>query len=452
MLTRRHFLYACTAAAQPAPKRPNIVLFVADDHGWDIAGCYGNSTIHTPNIDGLAKQGMRFTRAFAGSPTCSPSRAILYTGLHSARNGLMGNHTGSKPGTKSIAQYLKVQGYRTVLANKTHVKPQEVFDFEYLKATLPNVPERNRRYRLEGLDTAVIDGFLADHARDHASQPLCLIIADSSPHVVWEQNRDYDPAKLPLPPITVDTPVTRAALANYYQDITTADRNVGSVLGSLRKHGFEDNTLFIYTSDQGPEWPHSKWTVYDTGLHVPFIARWPGQIKANTVADAMISFVDMTPTMMDVAGAPPAADLDGTSFLNVLTGKAKTFRNEIYASHSGDGEMNVFPQRCVRDLRYKYVLNLHPERKWTTHFTKVGGIPQSHRDVYDSWTLKAKTDPAAARLIRTIEEHSREELYDTQRDPYELDNLVEKPGMKAILTRMRERMAAMRSKLGDADE
>ena len=455
-LRRRAFFHslfgAALSGAATAEMPPNIVLFLADDHGWDIAGCYGNRVIHTPNIDRLASEGMRFTRAFAASPTCSPSRAILYTGLHSARNGLMGNHTGTLAGLKSIAQYLKAQGYRTVLANKTHVKPVEVFDFEYVKATLPDPPSGKRQYRLEGLDTREIDRLLAEHARNRAGQPLCLILADSAPHVTWEKNRDYDPAKLPLPPIAIDTPKTRAALANYYQDITTADRHLGEVLDSLRKHGFEDKTLTIYTSDQGPEWPRSKWTLYDTGLRVPFIARWPGRIARGAVTDAMISFVDVTPTLVDIAGGKPPPGLDGGSFKAVLSGNAKRFRTEIYASHSGDGTMNMFPQRCVRDLRYKFILNLHPERKWTTHFTKVDGIPDSHKEVYDTWLEKAKSDADAARIVRLTEDHPREELYDTLNDPYELENLAEKTSARPVLLRMRDQLAKKRRELGDRDE
>lgn len=450
-MTRRGFLGAAAAFAQK-PRRPNIVLFVSDDHGVNFTGCYGNPVIRTPNIDALAKQGMRFTRAFAGSPTCSPSRAILYTGLHSARNGLMGNHTGTREDIQSITHYLKPLGYRVVLANKTHVKPEKVFDFEYLKATLPRRPDRDRKYRLEGLDTSVIDGFLKDHAASRKDDPLCLVIADSSPHVVWEKNRDYDPAKLPIPPVMVDTPLTRSALGNYYQDITTMDANVGAVSASLKRHGFEDNTLFVYTSDQGPEWPKSKWTVYDTGLHVPFVARWPGRVRAGAVSDAMISLVDVTPTMVDVAGGAAPQGLDGSSFQDVLTGKKKTFRSEIYASHSGDGTMNMFPQRGLRDLRYKYVLNLHPERRWTTHFTLVDGIPESHKAVYDTWTERAKSDATAAKLVETIERHPREELYDTEADPYELKNLAGDPAMGKTLERMRVRMAAVRRQLGDPDD
>lgn len=439
------------AAAEPARKRPHLVLFLSDDHGQEFAGCYGNKAIRTPHLDALAREGTRFTGVFAASPTCAPSRAALYTGLYPARNGLMGNHTACKPDVRSLPAYLKPLGYRVMLANKVHVRPESVFDFEYLKATLPRDPRRDRRYRAEGLDTKAVDAFLAGHARSRPEQPLCLILADNAPHVVWEENRTYDPARLPLPPILIDTPKTRAALANYYQDITTMDGRLGEVLASLQRHGFAEDALVVYTSDQGPEWPHCKWTCYDTGLRVPFVARWPGRVARGAVCDALVSFVDVVPTLVEVAGGKAPDRLDGRSFNDVLLGKAKAFREEVYASHTGDGEMNRFPQRCVRDARYKYILNLHPERTWTTHFTQVAGIPNSHKDVWDSWVERAKTDPEAARLIAVIERHPAEELYDTRDDPYELRNLAGKAELKPVLERLRAKLKQWRESQGDAD-
>ncbi|MBI3881708.1 MAG: sulfatase [Verrucomicrobia bacterium] len=420
-----------------AAPRPNLVLFLSDDHGVDFVGCYGNKSVHTPNMDALAKDGLRFTRAFAGSPTCSPSRAIIFTGLHSARNGTMGNHTDCRPDIQSLPTYLKALGYRVVAANKTDVRPASVFGWEVLPATLPKNPNINRRYRPEGLDTAKVDTFLASHTKERADEPLCLLLGDNAPHVVWEPNRDYDPAALPIPPNMVDTPKTRAALANYYQDITTADRHLGEVMASLKRHGFEKNTVLLYTSDQGPEWPHCKWTCYDTGLRVPFIVRWPGVVKAGATTGAMISFADLTPLFVDLAGGKPIASLDGRSFKDVLLGKASKHDEFIYASHTGDGEMNVFPQRCVRDERWKFILNLKPENKWTTHFTKVMDIPGSHGDVYATWLDKAKSDAATAKFIETIERHPKWELHDTEADPYELNNLAAQPAQAARVSAMK---------------
>jgi arylsulfatase A-like enzyme len=433
------------------PARPNIIVFLSDDHGQAFAGCYGNPVIRTPNMDSLAREGVHFTRMFAASPTCSPSRASLYTGLYPARNGTMGNHTDCRPTIRALPGFLRALGYRVVLANKGDARPPSVFDFELLAATLPRDPSIQRRYRNEGLDTGAVDRFLAEHARERAGQPLCLILGDSGPHVVWEENKIYDPAALVIPPYIVDTPKTRTALANYYQDITTVDRRLGEVRASVERHGFVGNTLFIYTSDQGPEWPRCKWTVYDTGLLVPFIARWPGRIAPGTTNEALLSLVDFTPTLVDLAGGTPATDLDGQSFRDVLLGRARDFHTKIFASHTGDGDMNVFPQRCVRDQRYKYVLNLRPENTWTTHFTKVPGIPNSHKDIWDTWVEKAKTNFGAARLLTLIEHHPAEELYDTQADPSEFTNLAGEARMQAIKESLRRELRQRMVAQGDPE-
>jgi uncharacterized sulfatase len=431
--------------------RPNIVMYLSDDHGIDYVGCYGNAAVHTPNIDALAREGMKFNRVFAPSPTCSPSRASMFTGLWPQRNGTMGNHTDCRPGIRSLPAYLQTLGYRVVAANKTDVRPASVFGWELLPARLPT-DQKFRRYRDEGLDTTKVDAFLTAHLREHPGQPLCLLLGDNGPHVVWETNKIYDPAALPMNPLLVDTTKTRLALANYYQDITTMDNRLGELMASLKRHGLDGNTVLIYTTDQGAEWPRGKWTLYDAGLRVPFIMRWPGVVPAGTECNALISLVDVTPTFVVIAGGRVPAGIDGVSFKDVLLGKAAACREEIFATHSGDGVMNMFPERAVRDLRYKYILNLHPEREWTTHFTKVEGIPNSHVEVWRTWTDKAKKDAPTAHLIDLIVHHPAEELYDTQTDPYEMTNLAARSELKPVLERLRRRLAQLRKQTEDQDE
>jgi len=430
-------------------KQPHIVIYLSDDHGQEFVGCYGNASIKTPHLDRLARQGLKMNRVFAVTSSCAPSRSVLFTGLYPARNGAMANHTSCRDDVRSLPAYLKPLGYRVVLANKTHIAPAQVFDFEFLPARLPPDERQSRRYRSEGLDVGKIDQFLQSHAAKHPQQPLCLILADDNPHVLWEKNKTYDESQLPLSPILVDTPKTRTALANYYQDITTMDERVGRVRASLAKHGYADNTLFVYTSDQGSEWPKSKWTVYDAGLQVPFLAVWPGRIQPGSNSEAMTSFVDFTPTLIDIAGGAAPDEIDGTSFLSVLLGRSDSYRDFVYGTHTGDGKMNDFPQRCVRGERFKFVLNLKPEKKWKTHFTEVAGIPHSHRDVYATWLAKAQSDTATARLIDVIENHPEVEFYDLQADPYELNNLASDPDYAESLRAHRQRLEEWMTKTGD---
>ncbi|REJ66415.1 MAG: hypothetical protein DWQ31_15245 [Planctomycetota bacterium] len=464
--------------------RPHIVIYLGDDHGQEFLGCYGNEAIRTPHLDALARDGIRLNRAFAVTSTCTPSRSVLYTGLYPAENGSLANHTSCRDDVRALPAYLRPLGYRVVLVGKTHVAPRRVFDFELLRAQLPPGPDGPPRFRSPGLDIGVVEQFLGEHRASSPNQPLCLILADDNPHVVWEKNKIYEPARLPLSPRMVDTPQTRAALANYYQDITTLDARIGRLRAALDRHGYAQNTLFLYTSDQGSEWPKSKWTVYDAGLRVPFLAVWPEKIPAGRTTNALVSFVDVLPTLVEAAGGDAAqidatpggtdpgdardgdardgdvADGDvvvgdradpfaGRSFLAVLRGEQDTFREFVYGTHTGDGRMNLFPQRSVRGERYKYILNLRPDVKWKTHFTEVDGIPLSHRDVYATWLDRAKTDATAARLIDAIENHPAEEFYDLEADPDELDNLIERPEHAVRIAEYRARLAAWMKATGD---
>lgn len=418
-------------------KKPDIVVYLSDDHGWEYLGCYGNEHIRTQHLDSLAEEGIRFTQAFTPTPTCAPSRSTLYTGLYPARHGAMGNHTECHAHLKSLPNALRELGYRVAIAGKTHVKPETLFDFEYIGGFLPKRAEHHRKYRQEGLDTEPVERFLLSHRQENPDQPICLILGDNNPHVTWEPNKIYDPDALPLPPYIADTPIAHKALANYYQDITTMDTRIGEVNKMLETHGYSNNTLFVYTTDHGSEWPHCKWTLYDTGTRLPFLAKWHGEIPATTVSDAMISHVDFLPTLIDIAGGEPPDSLDGRSFRDVLLGEQQTFRDKIYGTHTRDGNMNVFPQRCVRDSRYKYILNLMPENSWTTHFTEVEDIPESHAEVWKSWIEKAKTDPETAELLYLTQHHPVEELYDVVEDPYEFNNLAFNIDMRPTLEKMR---------------
>ncbi len=432
--------------------RPNIIVYLSDDHGREFLGCYGNSDIKTPHLDRIAAEGMRFTNAFTPTPTCAPSRSTLYTGLYPARHGAMGNHTACHSHLTTLPKALRELGYRVAIAGKKHVKPDKLFDFEYIEAFLPNSTDHARKYRREGLDTAPVERFLSTHKQENPEQPVCLILGDSNPHVTWEPNKIYEPESLQLPLNIADTPITRRALANYFQDITTMDTRIGEIDRILEAHGFAENTLFIYTTDHGSEFPHSKWTLYDTGIRLPFIARWDGEIPADTETDAMISHIDFMPTLIDIAGGEPLGELDGRSFKDVLNGQQTAFRDNIFGTHTRDGDMNVFPQRCMRDHQYKYILNLLPENTWTTHFTKVEGIHESHAEVWNSWVEKAEDDPKTAELIYLTQHHPVEELYDINTDPYELNNLAFLETSRPILKKMRVDVKLWMQSQGDNGE
>lgn len=440
VLSRRTFLAASGAPLVAAPARkPHIVLFLSDDHGYFDSQPYGSKAVRTPNMVRLAAAGMTFTHAFTASPTCVPSRSVLSTGLLPARNGAERNHTGVGPGIRTLASYMKAAGYRVAHFGKSHFQPRENFgDWEWVPSEIKGGALNN------DLDTAALGRWLETHAP--ASEPMCLIVCSHSPHVYWNRKDEYDPGAVELPPTFVDTQETRQARTEYYADVSFADRQLGEAYDLVRKH-LGSRTLFIYTADNGAQWPFAKWSLYDAGIRLPFLASWPGVIRAGSRTDAMISFCDLLPTFLDAAGAPVPAGIDGKPFTAVLRGTARAHRTEITASHSGDGDMNVYPMRCLRTRQYKYILNLHPEFEYTTHIDRAR--PEDGRSYFDSWVAKASTDSAAAAIVRRYHEHPPEELYDVVADPHELRNLAGEARHAATLKQMRARLRQIMSEQGD---
>lgn len=432
---------------EPA-NRPNIVLFIADDLAAEDIRPYGNPVVKTPNLDRLAGESLLFTKAFASSPTCGPSRSSLLTGLMPFRHGAHGNHSGVKEGTLSLAHYLQPLGYRVAIAGKLHVGPESVFPLAHVSKT--NVPEpgfgKNPGLRYD-LVMAPVDKWLAGQS---AGEPFMLIVADHSPHVIWPEQATYTPEQVDIPSRHIDTRETRQSRARYYTDISKMDSNVGHLLQSLDQHGLSDNTIVVFTSDQGPQWPFGKWSLYDYGIQAPMLVRWPGQIKAATRTAALVSLTDLLPTFVEIAGGKAPADIDGRSFLPLLQGRQAEHRQQVFASHTGDRLMNRAPARMLRTKRYKYILNLAPEITYTTHMDKAkdhdGG-----REYWPSWVEKAKTDLRAAQVLQRYHHRPAEELYDTEADPTEQHNLAARPQYAAMLQDFRAQMAAWRRQQGDTE-
>ena len=290
-----------------------------------------------------------------------------------------------------------------------------------------------------------VDQWLSNQNND---QPFLLIVADHSPHVVWPETSSYDPGEIKVPSNHVDTKETRRSRARYYEDISKMDRNVGHLLHSLEEHDLARNTMMVFTADQGPQWPFAKWSLYEDGIRVPLMIRWPGKVKAAVYTTAMMSQVDLLPTFVEVAGGIAPAEIDGKSFLKVLLGELNIHRDVVFASHTGDGMMNRSPSRMLRTAQYKYILNLAPENVYHTHMDKAkdhdGG-----REYWNSWLEKAKTDRRAAAILDRYHNHPAEELYDLEADPGERRNLAADKRHAALMTRCRKELAAWRQSQGD---
>jgi arylsulfatase A-like enzyme len=413
--------------------RSNIILFISDDHGWGDSGAYGDGYIKTPNIDKLAAESMRFTHAFAASPLCSPSRCVIETGLMPHRNGGHKFATPIKSGIKTMPEYFKEMGYYTAHIGKWGIRPSGQFPYDY-------VHERE--------ETAA--GFLAGYDEN---KPLLLVVCTHSPHTPWTKNTTYDTAKIKLPPNFVDTPETRQDRANYYSDVTLMDSMLGEILDGVEKKGITGNTLFLYTTDQGANWPFAKWCVYDGGLRVPFIVRWPGKTTLGSVTNAMISFSDILPTFIEAAGGKAPADIDGQSFVSVLEGKSKTHRKVVFGTHTGNdnggpGIANHCPARTIRTPTHRYIVNLSPETTFTTHIT--GSTSGAHYlPHWNSWVERAKTDAKAKEIVDRYQHRPKEELYDLRKDPFEMNNLADDLKQSGLLKALRRDLAEWCRSQGD---
>ncbi|MCA9016920.1 MAG: sulfatase-like hydrolase/transferase, partial [Planctomycetaceae bacterium] len=237
ILARISFLLflLCSASITQAEEKPNFVFIIADDLTFRDIGCYGGQA-HTPHIDQLAKEGMKFTQCFQAAPMCSPTRHNIYTGLYPVKSGAYPNHTFAKPGTRSIVHYLKPLGYRVALSGKKHISPKSVFPFEY--SGQKNNP-----------DMAEIDRLLADSSSSQT--PFCLFACSNEPHSPWDKGdaSQYLPEKIKLPPYIVDTPVVRENFSRYLAEITYFDDQVGQILKLIDQHKLRQNTLVMVVSE-----------------------------------------------------------------------------------------------------------------------------------------------------------------------------------------------------------
>ena len=419
------------AVSAIAKDKPNLIFVIADDMTHREIGCCGGQAL-TPNIDRLATEGMRFERCFQTAPMCSPTRHTIYTGMYPVKSGAYPNHTNAYDDVKSIVHHLQPLGYRVALSGKTHIGPTKVFPFEY------TVHEKNP-------DMKVIDAMFADSAK--SGEPFCLFACSNEPHTPWNKGDAsvYPPEKIKLPPYIVDTPVVREEFSRYLAEITYYDGQVGQILKMLKKHGLSENTVVMVVSEQGNSMPFAKWTCYDTGLQSAMIVRWPGKVEAGAVTDAMVEYVDVTPTFVEMAGGKAPAGIDGKSFVNVLEGKTNEHKSYVYGIMTTRGIINgsdAYGIRSIRGWKYKLIKNLNHENEFTNAYTKG--------DAFKSMEAKAATgDEKAQKLVRAYQIRPAIELYKIEEDPLEMNNLASNPEYAKIVKRLSVKLDEWMESQGD---
>ena len=387
--------------AQKDSKTPNIVFYLSDDQDLLDYGVYGNPNVQTSNADLLASQGMKFSNFYTGQAICAPSRSQIFTGMYPLKNGCMANHIGVKPDIKSITSLLEESGYEVVLAGKSHVKPNKVFDWTHY------FPKINNRY----LPLEQIDDYLKN-----VNKPFCLIIASDYPHGPYPQTSNFSKAdifKLPYDPSYIGN-----HKPGYYQNIQDDNDQLGKVLSMVDNYDLRENTMFIYASDHGLS---GKWSLKEQGLRVPFIVRWPGKIKPNTTSETLLTLVDVLPTILEVSNTEIPSEIDGKSFLETLNGSNMKIHDYVFgvSTRQNIRECKIFPSRMVRGNRYKLIRNFNSVEVVNSN---LGDNPVINQFAI----MGAESFPNVP----------YEELYDLEKDPYQKINLINDPKYKKTRNRL----------------
>lgn len=438
-------LPALLCVSPPAAAQPNVLIVMADDCTFNDLPVYGGVNARTPHIEQLATEGLTFNRAYLCSAMCQPCRAELYTGQYPLRNGCAWNHSASRPTTKSMPHYLQTAGYRVGIAGKVHVKPDAAFPFENVPGYDPNcVRDPTLKH-----DPAGIREFMQ---RD-ADQPFCLVVCLVEPHVPWVMGdaSQYPPDQLALPPNIADTQRTRQDYAKYLAEITYMDGQVGEILEVLDETGQSDETLVLFSSEQGAQFPGCKWTNWDTGVHTALIARWPGHVAAGARTDALVQYADVLPTVLQAAGVDPGVGtFDGTSFLPVLLGEASEHRQFVYGMHNNIPEGPAYPIRSISDGEYHYIRNLLPDEIYIEkHLMGIQGNGRLNNPYWATWVSDAWDNPITYNLVKRYTRRPPEQLYRTSADPYEMTNLAGNDDLAEIRERLSSELDRWMAAQGD---
>jgi len=428
-------------AGQKQDRRPNILWILSEDISPELS-CYGTQGVQTPNLDRLAGQGIRFNNAFTTAPVCSASRSAMITGMfqtsigaHNHRSHRDDGYTLPEP-VRLITEYFRQAGYFTanVKTAAPGVKGSGKTDFNF-KFKNP------------------FDG--SDFNQRKAGQPFFAQLSISMTHRGghWKKLREQlknpvDPAGIKLPPYYPDHPVAREDWATYLNSIQVMDGYVGKILKRLDDENLADNTIVIFIGDHGRCHVRGKQWLYDGGIHIPLIVRWPGKLKAGQVCDELVSSIDISATILKIAGVDLPGHIEGKGFLEPgANGNWKTVNRHEYIFAARDRcDETVDRIRCVRNKQYKYIRNFMPERPYTqTNAYKERSYPMLN--LMKELHAQGKLTPVQTLFMAPRKPD--EELYDIKNDPYEINNLAASPEHRQTLKKMRAILERWIEETGD---
>lgn len=416
-------------------ERPNIVWVITEDICPEL-GCYGYPLVQTPNIDSLAHNGVRYTQAFTTGAVCSASRSALITGMYQTSIDAQNHRSHRDDGymlpapVKPITDYFREAGYFTIngAVNQKGISGKGKTDYNF------------------SYDHPYFDGY--DWNQRKEGQPffaqLQIYITHRSKQwygLVQKSEPQIDPAKVKLPSYYPNVPVVREDWANYLEAIQVMDEYFGKIMRRLKSEGLDKNTLVIFTSDHGRCMVRDKQFIYDGGIHIPFIMSWPGHLPKNIVSDDLISGIDISATVLKVAGIDPPGYMEGRPILGDHVKK----RDFIIAARDRMDE-TVDMMRCVRTKKFKYIKNYMPERPYMQ--------PNKYKETeYPAWNIMKKMyakgvlTPAQAKFCAPTK--PTEELYDLLNDPEELHNLAADDKYRKTLKKLRSILENWIKETGD---
>ncbi len=467
-----------------AEKRLNVVLLLTDDQSYHL-GMLDVPGLKTPNIDALAKRGTFFTKAYSSAASCAPCRGSILTGMFPSANGHWRNTAGpiladpdvqfSRQSKKvdpvgvhedipTLIEVLNDNGWFTGITEKWHLSPPWKFPFSFRdQANLK--PEGSANAMKKFIKAADGKPFFIQCNVDNTHRPYRkhIQINPDLPTV--------NPADVELPPHWPDTPKTRQDYAEYLTTVQHADAVIGAIVDVVEDAGLLDNTIFIYSSDQGFCYHRAKATAYDWGVHVPLSVTGPG-IQSNTVCDALVGHVDLMPTILDYAGIRIPGNVQGKSLRAVLEGRRSDVgRSYIISEHNAHGgnRIEYYPTRSITDGRYRYIWNINytrvPDFDIDTMVSDPNFRKVPHQPAWMPWDalpsdiwqnnaceeiIRCKDEfPEAYRLLKESMFRPEFELYDLEKDPHETNNLVDNPEYGAVVKKMDK---ALRAWMDDEDD
>ena len=458
-MTRRQFLAGTAAAVSFScrrarrDRRPNVLFILTDDQRWDCMSCAGHPFLKTPNIDRLAKEGVRFANAFCTTSLCSPSRASMLSGLYAHAHGVSNNFTDYPVSLPSYPRRLQSAGYNTAYIGKWHMGEQRDearpgFDYwaSHKGQGKYNDTEFNvngNRQVLKGYYTHRVTDLAVDWLKQPRRRPFLLVLGHKAPHGIWipepKYEHQFDKAEIRKPATANDTgdgkpewvrwrvptwhgidgPLYGSKdyatfVRTYLETVLSVDDSTGRIYDTLRSLGELDNTLILFATDNGfllgEHGAIDKRVMWEESIRIPLVARYPDLFRQQRAVDEMVLNIDMAPSILDICGAEPLSNAHGRSWKNVALGDPSGWRKSWYYEYNFEDEFPYTPNvRGVRTADWKYM-----------HTPAGEGLP----DKYPG------------------------ELYNLKQDPHETRNLIDAPEAREKLAELKAELARLQQETG----